>query len=53
LNFWGLVVGVSGLLTVVPGLDGLGAVFGLTQIFWFLALGLVLLRRSRSEPVDS
>jgi len=44
LNLWGVGVGTSGLLTVVPGLSDLGAVFGLTQIVWFLALGLVLLR---------
>ncbi len=46
LNLWGLVVGASGLLTVVPGLGDLGAVFGLTQIVWFLAIGIVLLRRA-------
>ncbi|GAB4186225.1 MAG: hypothetical protein Tsb002_10510 [Wenzhouxiangellaceae bacterium] len=44
LNLLGLLVGLAGILTVMPGLDGLGALFGLGQIVWFVYLGVVLLR---------
>ena len=44
LNWIGLVVGIAGIATVVPALSGLGAVFGLTQIIWFIGVGVVLLR---------
>lgn len=44
-NYFGFVVGGAGLLTVVPVLGEIGAmVFGLTQIVWFIWLGIVLLR---------
>ncbi len=45
LNILGLGVGAVGILSLIPGLTGLltGA-FGLTQIAWFVWLGLVLLR---------
>lgn len=48
LNYLGLVSSVTGLLTVVPALDGLGSVFGLGLIVWFVWLGIVMLRRSPS-----
>lgn len=44
LNLLGLLVGVAGILTVVPGLTTLGAVFGIAQIIWFLGVGFVLFR---------
>jgi hypothetical protein len=46
LNYLGLVVSVAGLLTVVPALAelGLGYVFGLGSIVWFVWLGIVMLR---------
>jgi len=44
LNGLGLIVALAGILTVVPALTGLGAVFGLTQIVWFLAVAAVLFR---------
>lgn len=44
VNGVGLVVGAAGIATVVPGLSALGAVFGLLQIVWFVAIGVVLLR---------
>lgn len=40
----GLLVGLAGILTVIPGLGDLGAVFGLLQIVWFAWLGIFLLR---------
>ena len=48
LNYLGMVIGVSGLLTIVPALEVLGAVFGLGLIVWFAWLGIVMLRGSRS-----
>lgn len=44
LNSVGLVVGLAGVLTAIPGLQELGAVFGLTQIVWFIWLGVVFLK---------
>lgn len=44
LNYIGLLVGAAGILTILPGLGMLGAVFGLLQIVWFSSLGFYLLR---------
>jgi hypothetical protein len=49
LNYLGMVIGVSGLLTVVPVLEVLGAVFGLGLILWFVWLGIVMLRSSQTR----
>lgn len=45
LNYIGILVGIAGLLTIVPPLGELGIVFGLGQIFWFIWIGIVLLHR--------
>jgi hypothetical protein len=39
-----VLIGVVGILTVVPALAVLQDVFGLTQIVWFVWLGIVMLR---------
>ncbi|MBK9093312.1 MAG: DUF4386 family protein [Anaerolineae bacterium] len=45
LNVLGLLVGAVGVLSLIPGLtDLLTGVFGLSQIIWFVWLGIVLLR---------
>ena len=45
LNLLGLLVGAVGILSLIPGLTGLlTGVFGLSQIIWFVWLGIVLLR---------
>ena len=45
LNILGLLVGVVGILSLIPGLtEGMIGVFGLSQIIWFIWLGIVLLR---------
>jgi hypothetical protein len=50
LNYLGIVVGLAGIVSAVPALGEIGGgVFGLTQIVWFVGLGLVLLRTSRRE----
>ena len=48
LNYLGVVIGVAGILTVVPTLDVLTDVFGLSQIVWFAWLGIVMLRSSQA-----
>lgn len=50
INLLGLVVGVCGAATIVPALGGLGAVFGLLQIVWFVGIGIVLLRTEGAHP---
>ncbi len=44
LGYLGVVVGLAGILTVVPMFKDLAAVFGISQIFWFAGVGFVLLR---------
>lgn len=44
LNVWGLIVGAAGVISMVPGLHDLGAIFGMSQIVWFIWLGIILLR---------
>jgi len=51
LNYLGLVVGLAGLTTLVPGLEMMALVFGLGQIVWFVWVGIVLLR-SPSAAVE-
>lgn len=44
LNAVGALAGAAGVLSTVPGLGDLVAVFGLAQLAWFAGLGVVLLR---------
>jgi hypothetical protein len=54
LNILGLLVGAVGILSVIPGLTGLmTGIFGLSQIIWFLWLGIVLLQSSRNASSQS
>jgi len=46
LNYLGVLVGLAGILTVVPAFDVLTDVFGLSQIAWFAWLGIVMLREN-------
>ena len=46
LNYFGMVVSVSGLTTVVPALTELGSIFGLGIIVWFVWLGIFMLRNA-------
>jgi Domain of unknown function (DUF4386) len=45
LNYIGVVIGVAGILSAIPVLGELVSVFGLTQIVWFIWLGIVMLRK--------
>ena len=51
LNVWGLIVGAAGVFSTIPGLHDLGSIFGMSQILWFLWLGIVLLR-NQSETTS-
>jgi hypothetical protein len=54
VNYLGLVVGGAGILSAIPALGEIGGgVFGLTQIVWFVALGVLLLRAGRREASAS
>ena len=46
LNYLGMVIGVAGILSAIPPLGELASVFGLTQIVWFIWLGIVMLRKN-------
>lgn len=48
LSYLGMLIGVSGLLTVVPVLELFGAVFGLGLIVWFIWVGIVMMRSDHS-----
>jgi len=51
LSILGLLIGAVGIFTINPGLTDLTGVFGLSQMVWFVWLGLVLLR-GRWERLD-
>ncbi len=51
LNVLGIISAASGLITVIPGLEDVGIVFGLGLIVWFAWVGIVLLRRQESAKV--
>jgi hypothetical protein len=48
LNYLGVVIGVAGILSALPGLGEVGFIFGVVQIVWFAWLGIVMLRSSPS-----
>jgi hypothetical protein len=50
LNILGLWVGAVGIISIIPGLtDLMIGVFGLSQVIWFVWLGIVLLRSNPSR----
>ena len=54
LNYIGVVIGVAGILSAVPALGelGLGIIFALGQIVWFVWLGIVMLRSSPGAAAE-
>jgi len=48
LSILGVLVGAVGVITIIPALNALVAVFGLGQIIWFIWLGIVMLRSNPS-----
>ena len=56
VNYLGVVMGVAGLVTVVPALEEVGAIFGLGLIVWFVAVGITLIKdggRPAEQPASS
>lgn len=51
ISHLGLGTALAGLVTVIPGLQAVGAVFGLSLIAWFVGVGIVLLRGSTGQVV--
>lgn len=45
LNILGIIVGLAGIVTLVPMLTEVGAIFGLGIIVWYIWVGVVLLRK--------
>ena len=56
LSLLGLLVGAVGILSVLPGLTDLVSFFGLSQMVWYVWLGMVLLRgrlgKTASKPIE-
>lgn len=48
LNYLGLFVGLTGVLTIYPA-DILTEIFGLSQIFWFSWLGVMMLKTPKDN----
>ncbi len=51
LNILGLIAGTIGIFSIIPGLTDLTGAFGLSQMVWFVWLGIVLLR-SNPGPAE-
>jgi hypothetical protein len=49
LNILGLLVGAAGIVSILPGLTDLIIVFGISQVIWFVWLGIVLLRGNSGQ----
>ena len=44
LNYLGLLVGAVGIATILPGLIDLVGLFAISQVIWYIWLGVILLR---------
>ena len=54
MNLLGLAAGAVGTLSLIPGLtDMLTGIFGLSQLIWYVGLGIVLRRSNRGAAVRS
>lgn len=51
LNFLGILVGITGILTIYP-LDTFAEIFGVSQIFWFLWIGILMIRKPSIEHTN-
>jgi hypothetical protein len=52
-NYLGMVAGVAGIVTIIPALEDVGAIFGLGLIVWFVWVGWILLRGDQAGPSGS
>jgi uncharacterized membrane protein YidH (DUF202 family) len=53
LNLVGVLTGVAGAATVVPGFESVEMVFGLGSIVWFVGAGVALLRSGDSSSAGA
>jgi hypothetical protein len=53
LGVLGIVCGTAGIVTVVPSLEAVGAVFGLGLVVWFAWAGVRMLRMSTGVRAGS
>ena len=51
LVYLGGLVGTIGIISVIPGLNDLTSIFGMSQIVWFVWLGIIMLRRIPNTTV--
>lgn len=51
LNYLGVLVGVVGIISTIPGQSDLAGLFGVSQILWFVWLGIIMLRYSPDPAV--
>lgn len=51
LSFLGIIVGTAGILTVYP-LEIFTEIFGISQIVWFVWIGIIMLRKPLTAAVD-
>lgn len=51
LNFLGILVGIAGILTVYP-LEIFTEIFGISQIVWFLWIGIFMIRKPLIERIN-
>ena len=46
INVIGIIAGIAGIISIIPILNALVGVFAITQIIWFIAIGIFFLKRS-------
>lgn len=49
MNLFGVFIGLAGIVTIYPDFDPLNAVFGLSQIVWFVWVGVEMLARKSNK----
>ncbi len=49
LSILGLLTGAVGILSLLPGLTDLVSLFGLSQLVWYVGVGIVLLRSNLGQ----
>jgi hypothetical protein len=52
LSVLGVIIGVAGILSILPSLSEMVNVFGLGQIIWFVWIGIVLLRDTSTSDAN-
>ena len=49
LNLWSIGIGIVGVISIIPFLNTLSALFGLGQIVWFIWIGIHLFNVSSND----